>query len=199
MWSISTRRSLFTLTHNLSSEVLRASFLDNEQNLICTCGSDGDANIWRKQSTDNSTDSNSQPQSKPSKPQTYSNNQSRISYESVVKISHGETQIYACEKIEDKQLFLTAAENSIYLWNIENDTAEPLETRAFESLQQAPLDNLPTVASDPTVVFGGPRNPSMLAYIFDAKLAPESSSHTHGTIAVGLSDGMYIILTVVFV
>lgn len=90
IWS-SQRKCLRTLKHNPEAEVLRASFIDNSDEIVCTCGSDGVGWIWN------------------------SGNKTAI-----LQHETGD-QIYACEVVEsdgNSATILTAAESKLRLWDV---------------------------------------------------------------------------------
>eukprot|EP01041_Mallomonas_annulata_P010655 gene10655-22241_t len=163
LWSLEKRRTISTFTHNTSSEVLRASFLDSENFVVCTCGSDGNAKIWKSQC--GAINSNGTPK-----------------FSTIATLPHGDTQIYACESLETTKM-LTAAENELYIWDISNEF-QSIEKRSYQSIQSG----IKSSDTSSTKIFGGPRNPDMLAYIFDAKIAPQTSIST-GILSIALSDG----------
>jgi len=164
LWSVSNRRCLFNFQHDLSSEVLRATFIDKENKLVCTCGSDGNAKLWQKQ--ENSSNSNS------------------LLYRVTYTIPHGDTQIYACESVNNNSVIITGAENSLFFWDVETNQEKfsPYHFQSIHSILGGTLTN-----KDQTV-FGGVRNPDMIAYVFDVKEAPVNSS-AHYLCSVAMSDG----------
>lgn len=154
LWNLEKRKCLFSFPHDSTTEVLRAAFLDNHSNAICTCTSSGQAILWKCDGEDKSC------------------------YENIGSIAHGETQIYACESVENQ--LLTASENQVHFWDLSDGDIKSADTWDFE---------LMTTLIDGTV-FGGPRNPDEKAYVFDAKPQPDSAGVPGSTLlAVALSDG----------
>lgn len=93
------------------------------------------------------------------------------------ELHHGEEQVYVCEPSKHSSV-LTAASNSVYLWDL--SSTSPLKSTSCETKCFVATQNN----------FGGPRNPDMLAFVFDAKLRPCTDS-IHA--AVALSDGLFCI------
>lgn len=155
LWNLDKKKTIFSFHHDDTTEVLRAAFLDKESNTICTCTSSGLAVLWKCAARDKSR------------------------FENIGSISHGETQIYACESVTNQ--LLTASENQIHFWDLSDGDIQTADTWDFE-LTQTLIDG---------TVFGGPRNPDEIAYVFDAKPQPESATVMSGSvlIAVALSDG----------
>ena len=145
IWDLKSKRAIFTLQHDKSHEVLRASFLSSSN--VVTCTSNGEIMIWNC---------------------PIDNNKASI----VHRLSHESSQIYACETIFENEScvqLLTAADNSLYVWDINNYK----------------LQDKWSFTSEISNGFGGPRNPNNDCFIFDAKPSTISSY----MIAVALSDG----------
>ena len=153
LWNTKAKKCLHTFQHNKSSEVLRANFLclpDGTSEKLCTAGSDGKAVIWKYG-----------PEEKPSV---------------IHNISHQseESQIYVCEtNPAEPQHLLTAADNHLYLWDIEHSSYSKAHNWEF------------FVSDEKGTHFGGAeRNPNAESYVFDAKWSPD----TPNLLTVILSD-----------
>ena len=154
-------RCITTLNHSTnritSAEVLRACALgpDNDRiKLLCTAGSDGIMNIFSRDGESINS-----------------------KYKKLFTLKHRneESQVYACEPLSrnEETLFITAADNELYLWN---------STLLTESVHKW------SFSGEKDIVFGGvSRNPNREAFIFDAKPCP-CLEHVN-VIAVALSDG----------
>jgi hypothetical protein len=232
LWNASTRRAVAIFKHNKESEVLRAAFLNVNSDLITTCGADGRAIIWKTNQELNfntSTNSTSNPKSDQNISEhtvqaanTDNNTKNNNSTEkkknekrNVQKLSvltHGSGQIYACECLDlfsSSSLLMTAADSSVYLWDINNSTNSnpnsssnsntnpnsdpnpnpssdsnlPVHTWTVNANTNASHKNEKETVSSPN--FGGPRNPENQVFIFDAKVNPNNKT----IIALALSDG----------
>ena len=133
IWDIKSRSTLATLLHDPSSEVLRAIFLSRQgdasgtsaanTSMVVTCGANGKAIVWTKSSDESA-------------------------YVNALVLNHTCEQIYACEEMpacDNKQL-LTAADETIYIWDIQHSPSRASQTMSFQSLR------------DSDTAFGGPRN-----------------------------------------
>lgn len=177
-----------TLKHNKESEVLRAAFLNATSTLIATCGADGRAIIWKSSNYD-SPDVNENVEGTVSRNEIEKN---RMRKEAI--LSHGPTQIYACESLNISDgascLFMTAADSSVYLWDVNscfgNSSNSPAHVWTVDSNSSNNVSPVNTPGdSQEGSGFGGPRNPDNQIYIFDAKVNPAQSN----VIALALSDG----------
>lgn len=87
---------------------------------------------------------------------------------------------------------LTAAENYVDLWDIKDGVFQSIGKRTYEHYQSTGYSTENNDGSaGSNSVFGGPRNPDMIAYVFDVKIAPPNSTRSNDVAAVALSDGMY--------
>ena len=204
--------------------MLRAAYLNAASTLITTCGADGKAIIWQTIQTepvvlgetasesinhaegtyDANENTNLIKESvKPSNitvGKANSNNQQiKKSIKKQAVLSHGAAQIYACECFDitssSSAMFLTAADSSVYLWDVDNCVASrPTSTPSHvwtldpnsnnNSSSVSPV-NAPGEENSTNNNFGGPRNPNNDVFIFDAKINPRSGN----VIALALSDG----------
>lgn len=93
LFNVSTRRCTAVLKHSMTSEVLRAAFLD--QSTVCTSGADGFVKIWSNSSG---------------------------AFHVAAELSHGsEEQIYVCEPWllpQEASSLLTASRDSLCLWDL---------------------------------------------------------------------------------
>lgn len=89
----------------------------------------------------------------------------------LAELSHGSDQIYACEPVPDSASLLTAADDAVFVWDL-NSPAEPLSARRFE-------------AAGGNGFGGVERNPDNRAYVFDLAVSPCD----HSSFAAALSDG----------
>jgi WD40 repeat protein len=210
LWKLNASRQqkIFQFNHSKDrNEVLRANFLTVQGSLICTCGADGRALIWRE----------------------VSQGKYKISHE----LEHEGNQIYACERLSESNInndsisdfkMLTATDDKIIIWEINfldiaqpakilrilafntigsksqkgrSDKSSHIHTQTekdvngsfhFEQSKRTRLnDNDETLTESRLVIeesFGGPRNPDKLAYVFDVKPSHGSLSK----LAVALSD-----------
>ena len=164
-----------TFMHSKDDEVLRAAFIDEER-VICTAGADGKVIVWSESQAAEEIKSSS---GKGTQVVKYKRH-----YQQACTLSHGEGQLYVCEKLVDKQLahevglsgsIMTAADDVLYIWDLGlNASADP-RTWTFDSI----------VDKSSGAAYGGPRNEENVAYIFDAKPFHRESR----MLAVALSDG----------
>ena len=193
------KKSIYTFKHGSSTEVLRSCFLgdnsidnndkaDNNNStidIICTCGADGKAIIWLKQSNTN-TDITSQ-----------------LTYIKLTEIDHNNEQIYACEKI-NKQYFIIAVSNYVSIYSIHTYICHSTWSFHLTSCQLALSSQNNTTSNivceityetyntNNSTHFGGARNPDNNIYVFDAKLCPHNSDSS--IIAISTSDSMLHII-----
>ena len=95
VWNSGTGKCTHTILHNKKAEVLRSAFLQFEDGRgLCTCGSDGNAIIWKESQVD-----------------------AKMNKLHVLK--HGdEAQIYVCESVPERSDLVIAAENMLILWDL---------------------------------------------------------------------------------
>ena len=172
VWDIERRRSTQSLTHNAAAEVLRvAKFEAGSKLFCCTSGSDGISKLWCRDIG------------------------SSQGLACTLEFSHGDSQIYASEFVNNGVGLLTAAENDIYIWSLEGGSSQLPRRVTFDtySCQTDALlgDNLS--GSSVNLSFGGPRNPDNKVFVFDAKSSPADCV----TVAAGLSDGIVPSLQVI--
>ena len=174
--------------------MLRAAYLNSASSLITTCGADGKAIIW-EYSEDNSASHDASTQLKTSSSTIHCNvNQDKKCLRKQAMLSHGEAQIYACECLDvdntTSHMFMTAAESSVYLWDINESVSAKLSSTPThiwtvnKNSSNCHQKNSGDAHGDDGG-FGGPRNPQNQIYIFDAKINPKSGNN----IALALSDG----------
>lgn len=171
--------------------MLRVAYLNTTSSLITTCGADGKAIIW-EYSEDNPAPHDISTEPKIASSSLNGNvHQDKKRLRKQAMLSHGEAQIYACECLDvdnsSSGMFMTAAESSVYLWDINVSLSTKLSsspthiwTVNTNSSNNSSLVNAPGDDSG----FGGPRNPQNQIYIFDAKINPQCGSN----IALALSD-----------
>lgn len=131
LWNLNERKTLHTLTHNHKSEVLRSSFLSDGpplslslllilclKGVICTCGSDGNAILWK--------------QSNPLDPSE--------SYRKVLSLPHDD-QIYSCvtSNCISSPHVITASDNILHLWDLSQSSTDNSYSISFQPLS-SPLD-----------------------------------------------------------
>ena len=169
--------------------MLRAAYLNSASNLITTCGADGKAIIW-EYSEDNSASHDASTRLKTSSSTincNVSHDKRRLKKQAM--LSHGEAQIYACECLDvdstTSRMFMTAAESSVYLWDINESVSAKLSSTPTHiwTVNKNSSNSGDALGDDSG--FGGPRNPQNQIYIFDAKINPKSGNN----IALALSDG----------
>ena len=98
---------------DVKNEVLRSTFLDTTGAQVCTSGSDGRAIIWTKdQMTATEHDITA--------PSTSTQKAAQQKYTKALTLSHGDSQIYACETVPcvTSAHVMTAAESQLLLWDI---------------------------------------------------------------------------------
>lgn len=164
-----------TFIHSKDDEVLRVAFIGGE-NVICTAGADGKVIVWSE--------------TKPVEEVYDKGGKGTVvnykrHYQQACTLSHGEGQLYVCEKLVDRQTaredgmsgsIMTAADDMLYIWDLGlNASADP-RTWTFDSI----VDK-----SSGGEAYGGARNEENVAYIFDAKPCHKDPR----TLAVALSDG----------
>lgn len=147
LWNYKTKQTIFTFPHSKTAEVLRVSFLKDDVTSLMTCSADGQAILWSSVETND------------------------FKYKEVCKLSHGNSQIYACEPLANGSGLITAADDELSIWDLQSHSK--IYSWIFGQGS----------TSKGAVQFGGPRNPSNLVFIFDAKVNHEN------VIAVALSDG----------
>lgn len=154
IWNINNLKSESILKHSLDTEVLRSAYINDS--LVCCCCSNGNAVLWR-----NNTDD-------------------LLTWSIGSIIDHDGSQIYACEPINNSKYLVTAADEKLYLWDI--DSSISVHKWSFLT------DNLSSAES-----FGGStRNPDNTVFIFDVK----SANSDNNILAVALSDGTTRLLDV---
>ena len=177
LWNLEvSKRPIFIFKPAGDTEVLRSTFVGNTIERVCTCDSNGNVTVWRK-------DFDSEPTSK-------------LSYTIEATLSHGpESQIYACESLLSGGL-VTGADNCILLWRlgrwkeapVRYSFADPhtclLETPRINAIEgtltyeilhthKFALDNA-DVHNENGAPFGGPRNAVGHLLVFDVKVNPAS-------------------------
>ena len=154
VFHITSRTCKATLLHNREAEVLRAAFLPHSSSRrAVTCGSDGRAVIW--------------------------SDHEDFCFKQTAQLAHNAEQIYSCELVpHHKSSLLTAADECLYIWDLDKSVDEPLTRISMISVP----------SSQP---FGGLRNPENKAFIFDCKFAPNNAvcGLEGNAIAAALSDG----------
>lgn len=130
-----------------------------------------------------------------------SSQQSKKTIKKQAVLSHGATQIYACECFDIHNTsgsFMTAADSSVYLWDINtcigaksSSSASHVWTITSNSSHGNSGGVSPVNApgqegeNSNNLNFGGPRNPDNQIFVFDAKISPRDKN----VIALALSDG----------
>jgi WD40 repeat protein len=149
IWNYQTKSCLSTLAHNKEAEVLRACYIS--PTMIASAGSDGKVCLWTEDQSNSSS---------------FHHSQNGL-------LDHGEgSQIYVCEpdRSSEGKVLLTAAENELFLWDLETRTTMEKWNYFYEKDSNC---------------FGGlSRNPNGLNYVFDAKWHPSN----HNLIGIALSD-----------
>jgi WD40 repeat protein len=161
IWNLESRKCVTTLKHNNKAEVLRAAFLSH--NVYCTGGSDGKVIVWM-----HSIEKQGDPP--------------RLCKIQTLNHRSEESQIYACEPFNRDTQIVTAADNHLYLWDIETTNSNSNVLNDSYCVQSWNFGALS--AGNGASAFGGARNVDNEVYVFDAKVSPSMLS----TIGVALSD-----------
>jgi WD40 repeat protein len=162
IWDTGSRKCSTTLKHNNKAEVLRAAHLSNH--VYCTGGSDGKVIIWMHSIEAQGV-------------------QPKLCRIQTLNHRSEESQIYACESFNNGTQVVTAADNHLYLWDIETGSNNNNNIQDdSDCIQSWNFGALSSVNSESA--FGGARNVDHEVYVFDAKVSPSLSS----TIGVALSD-----------
>ena len=195
IFDLSSKRCLQTLRHCKSDEVLRACFLKGKD-LVATAGADSNIILWKHENGDNNEstkDNNYKLNLKSTKEfSIYSNNNNGHGNGS--KVVGGDGQIYACEAIydandDDNVKLLTAVDNRINVYDIEHITSSTnANTNANDTSSEWSFNTLAAPSTNTDLRFGGARNPTNMAYVFDAQPCPSSDISTNQLIACVLSD-----------
>lgn len=151
VWSMAKKKTIGVINTGEEAEVLRVALLDTQRAMqLVTCSADGVASIWKRQ-------------------------EAKRPYEVVQQLQHNDGQLYACERLGNGSSLLTAADDTVYVWDLEH-----------EEKQQWCFDKRGAYR------FGGERNPDDEVVVFDAKPAPEQTD----VIGLALSDGTFRLLDV---
>ena len=157
------------LKHSPDTEVLRASFFDNDS-LICTGGADGVVKIWSNRSNSYSA--------------------------SIMELPHGPgEQVYVCEPYHNDGLptLLTASNDSLYLWDLigsgSTNSHTCLNKRVFYSMHGGDDDGYggPRNPDNFAYIFDAKPNSPLATTCGGEK-----------TVAVALSDGTLRVLQCCF-
>ena len=175
--------------------------------MITTCGSDGKAIIWKRYNDESGdvidseknedekalSSSAKQESGRDTGAEELGNYRGKRRTRKEAILPHGEKQIYACESLNISSstscLFMTAADSSVYLWDVNACTEERQSSPShiWTVGANSSNSNSPVNTPDGAVAqgYGGPRNPDNQVYIFDAKVNPTGVN----VIALALSDG----------
>jgi len=113
-------------------------------------------------------------------------------YKRILKLSHENSQIYACEYLKSFSLstLITAADDKVYFWDL-HDAREQPTIMSFKAYSEGQSQSFATNSDndEKAINFGGPRNPDNTAFVFDIKESPLLTGISNGLIAAALSDG----------
>lgn len=100
IWDRSSKNKCHILAHTASDEVLRNCFIRSDDEHVCaaTAGAEGSVKVWSMMNN--------------GKPAL------------VKQLSYGSAQVYACEKLSNSNILLTAADDRVYLWDIDSESID---------------------------------------------------------------------------
>lgn len=197
IWLVQSHKLVATLSEGMDTnyECLRVAWMkitnnddnsNSEKYVLASGGADGVVHLWSAVENDD-------------KEQT-------LEWQCVGSLKHfveddeERPQIYALQFIQspsypNRNVLLTSAHDSVYLWTIENITEDNDSSDSSNAMQRTFLSLLSiqfTHLDDATQTyqFGGSRNPENELYVFDA-----SYSESNDLLAVALSDGTCRVLS----